>query len=625
MSPSGVSTPDVVDLRAEGARPIEAFGEDPTDPGTDRGPAPAPGEGTLTYERHYGLREKPFSLSTDPRFLYRSGSRGPVLHDLAAAIRRREGLIVLTGDIGLGKTTLCRAVLSQLDRKTFATFVPDPFVTREDLLKTMLIDFGAMSVEDLVKGRLKGATRPDLSYPLYEFLQSLEPLDAFAVLVLDEVQNLSLPLLEEIRILSDLEHAGRKLLQVVLVGQPEFDEHLKLPRMRQIKQRVSVHCELGPLARDEVAGYVTHRLRVAGAAQEHVRLTDEALDLVRAASGGVPRVINLICDRALAQGHMARTARIGADLVLAGLAGLRIPIPVLEPVPAAPAQTPIAPAPAQAAPLETPVAPVQAPVAQVPVAELAPVVTVVPLPPKAVTIQEPAGESKGLFEAKGGGNGYAAPAQDLSSLLDLPAVDLKVTFEEGPQRRPTRTPPVPAAFVTRGKVWSGTRGLRPVAAGALAVIGLTTGVSLVGYWFWIRPLWGAPVDLPSVSRPAVVQTTVGPQASRPSSSASPATAVTDPVEPRTASAQAPPPSGTPAPVERWVIQAGVFSTPERAATVVEQLIALGYPAFEQKFTRGTLRVAFAGPFNTKQEADAALAALRRQPGFEDVMLSPRTR
>ena len=628
MSPSGVSTPDVVDLRAEGGRPIEAFGEDPSDPGVDRAPAPVPGEGALTYERHYGLREKPFSLSTDPRFLYRSGSRSPVLHDLAAAIRRREGLIVLTGDIGLGKTTLCRAVLSQLDRKTFATFVPDPFLTREDLLKTMLIDFGAMSVDDLVKGRLKGATRPDLSYPLYEFLQSLEPLDAFAVLVLDEVQNLSLPLLEEIRILSDLENGGRKLLQVVLIGQPEFDDHLKLPRMRQIKQRVSVHCELGPLARDEVAGYVTHRLRVAGAAQDQVRLTDEALDLVRAASGGVPRVINLICDRALAQGHMARTSRIGPDLVLAGLAALRMPIPVLEPVVAAPAQTPVAPAAAQVAPVQAPVVPMQAPISQVPVPELAPVVTVIPLPPKAVTeIQEPTGESKGLFEAKGGGRGYAAPAQDLTSLLDLPAVDLKVTFEEGP-RRPARIPPVPAAFVTRGKVWSAARGLRPLAAGALAVIGLTTGVSLVGYWLWIRPLWGTPVDLPSVSKPPVVQATVGPQTPPPSSTARPSPPTADPVEPRAASvqaaAQAPTVSGTSVAAERWVIQTGVFSTAERAATVVEQLTALGYPAFEreQRFARGTFRVAFAGPFDTKQKADAAVAELRRQPDFGDAMVRP---
>jgi cell division septation protein DedD len=245
-------------------------------------------------------------------------------------------------------------------------------------------------------------------------------------------------------------------------------------------------------------------------------------------------------------------------------------------------------------------------------------------------VQEPAGESKGLFEAKGGGRGYPAPAQDLSSLLDLPAVDLHVTFEEGPQRRPTRTPPAPAASVKRGKVWSRTHRLRPLAAGALAVIGLTTGVSLVGYWLWIRPLWGAPVDLPSVSTPPVVQTTVGAQTSRPSSPASPATPsaaapVIDPVEPRTASAQAPPLSGTPVTVERWVIQAGVFSSVRRAATVVERLTALGYPAFEREHTfvaRGTFRVAFAGPFSRRQEADAALAALRREPEFADAHVRP---
>ena len=328
MSASFVSTPDVLDLRDEGPRAIEAFDEEPDAVDAPAPQAPgSPEPATLTYERYYGLREKAFSLSTDPRFLYRSGVHSPVLHDLAAAIRRREGLIILTGDIGLGKTTLCRAVLSQLDRKTFATFVPDPFVTREDLLKTMLVDFGVMSVEDLVKGRLKGASRPDLSYPLYEFLQALAPLEAFAVLVIDEVQNLSLPLLEEIRILSDLEAAGRKLLQVVLVGQPEFDEHLKLPRMRQIKQRVTVHCELEPLARDGVAGYVTHRLQVAGTTPDQVRLTDEALDLVHAASGGVPRVINLLCDRALTHGHFSRTSRIGPDLVRAALTDLRLPPP----------------------------------------------------------------------------------------------------------------------------------------------------------------------------------------------------------------------------------------------------------------------------------------------------------
>ena len=198
------STPDVVDLRAESPRPMDGFDDEPEAAATLRH-AEAAESATLTYEPYYGMARSRSACPPTRGSSIAAPCTRPVLHDLAAAIRRREGLIVLTGDIGTGKTTLCRAVLSQLDRKTFATFVPDPFVTREDLLKTMLIDFGVMSVEDLVKGRLKGASRPDLSYPLYEFLQSLEPLDAFAVLVIDEVQNLSLPLLEEIRILSDLE------------------------------------------------------------------------------------------------------------------------------------------------------------------------------------------------------------------------------------------------------------------------------------------------------------------------------------------------------------------------------------------------------------------------------------
>jgi general secretion pathway protein A len=160
---------------------------------------------SLTYEPFYGLREKPFSLSADPRFLYKSPAHAPAFDALLMGIRRREGLIVLTGEIGTGKTTLCRSVLQHLDRRTFAAFVPDPFVSREDLLKTLLVDFGVISISDLTRGRFNGASRSELSYPLYEFLDSLMPLQAFAVLVIDETQNLSLPLLEEIRILSELE------------------------------------------------------------------------------------------------------------------------------------------------------------------------------------------------------------------------------------------------------------------------------------------------------------------------------------------------------------------------------------------------------------------------------------
>ncbi len=200
---------------------------------------PPGSDSTFIYEQFYGLREKPFSLSSDPRFLYKSPAHKAAFNNLLTAIRRREGLIVLTGDIGTGKTTLCRAVLENLDRKTFTAFVPDPFVSREDLLKMLLIDFGVMSVDDLRSGRLKDVSRPDLSYPLYDFLKSLQPLNAVAVMIIDEAQNVPPPLLEEIRILSDLEDR-EKLLQVVLVGQLELRAHLKLPEMRQVDQRVSV-------------------------------------------------------------------------------------------------------------------------------------------------------------------------------------------------------------------------------------------------------------------------------------------------------------------------------------------------------------------------------------------------
>lgn len=269
---------------------------------------------SLTYEPDYGLHEKPFSLSSDPRFLYKSPAHASAFERLHAGIRRREGLIVLTGDIGTGKTTLCRAVLEKLDRRTFSTFVPDPFVSREDFLKTLLVDFGVMSTADLRGGRLAGASRAELTYPLYEFLDALVPLQAFAVLVIDEAQHLSLPLLEEIRILSELERR-EKLLQVVLVGQPELRSNLKLPQMRQVDQRVSVQCELRPLDLDEVRRYIDHRLDVASSRERCVEFVESSIQVIAEASGGVPRVINRICDRALHHGWEKGANHIDADLV----------------------------------------------------------------------------------------------------------------------------------------------------------------------------------------------------------------------------------------------------------------------------------------------------------------------
>ena len=307
---------------------------------------------SFIYESFYGLREKPFSLSTDPRFLYKSAAHAGTFEDLLLAIRRREGLIVLTGDIGTGKTTLCKAVLEQLDRKTFTTFVPDPFVTREALLKMLLLDFGVMSIDDLKSGRMTGASHPDLSYPLYDFLKSLVPLQAFAVLIIDEAQNLSSALLEEIRILSDLESPD-KLLQVVLVGQLELRAKLKQPEMRQLDQRVSARCSLEPLSREGVAGYISHRLSVAGGADDRVHFSPDAIDAVFRVAGGTPRVVNLICDRALYRGHLARKSVIDLGMVTQAIEDLGVG--TLTPLPASLAAPTIAPiAPSVAPPDPTP-------------------------------------------------------------------------------------------------------------------------------------------------------------------------------------------------------------------------------------------------------------------------------
>jgi general secretion pathway protein A len=288
---------------------------------------------SLTYEPFYGLREKPFSLSADPRFLFKSPAHGTAFDEIHAGIRRREGLIVLTGEIGTGKTTLCRAVLQRLDRRTFSAFVADPFVSREDLLKALLVGFGVTSMGDLARGRFHNASRSDLSYPLYEFLDSLVPLRAFAVVVIDEAQNLALPLLEEIRVLSELERR-EKLLQVVLVGQPELRLKLKLSALRQLEQRVSVRAELTALDAAGVAGYVRHRLAVAAAGTSRVEFTPAALEAVHAASSGVPRLINRTCDRALHQAFATRAMKVDVDCVRAALddRGVRVPITAPRPV-----------------------------------------------------------------------------------------------------------------------------------------------------------------------------------------------------------------------------------------------------------------------------------------------------
>jgi len=275
------------------------------------------------YEHYYGFAEKPFSLTPDPKYLYRSQSHASAFDLLQYAVRRREGFAVITGDIGTGKTTLCRALLEQIDRATFTALVLNPFLTEEDLLKRILQDFGVLSREEAKSPAMASISKQELVETLYDFLLSLVPLKASAVLIIDEAQNLPLQVLEQIRILSNLETDKEKLLQIILVGQLNLHGLLRSPDLRQLDQRVSIRYELAPLDRDSVAAYITHRLTIAGGGQS-VAFAPDAVDEVHRVSHGIPRLINLVCDRALLGGYSQRTSRVTAELVRHAAEGLEL-------------------------------------------------------------------------------------------------------------------------------------------------------------------------------------------------------------------------------------------------------------------------------------------------------------
>jgi type II secretory pathway predicted ATPase ExeA len=275
------------------------------------------------YERYYGLSEKPFSLTPDPKYLYRSEAHANAFDLLQYAINRREGFVVVTGDIGTGKTTLCRALLEQIDRTTFTALVLNPFLTEEDLLKRILQDFGVISRDDVKAGRLSRVTKQELIDTLYDFLLGLIPIKASAVLIIDEAQNLPLSVLEQIRILSNLETDKEKLLQIILVGQLNLQTLLRSPELRQLDQRVSIRYELRPLDQETVAAYVAHRLTIAGGSAA-VAFTTKALQKVHQLSGGIPRLINLICDRALLAGFAQQTNRITPEMVTSAAQSLDV-------------------------------------------------------------------------------------------------------------------------------------------------------------------------------------------------------------------------------------------------------------------------------------------------------------
>ncbi len=252
------------------------------------------------YEEFYRFGQPPFTLAPDPRFLYRSESHDEAINRLLQSIRRKEGFILLTGDIGTGKTTVCRTLLQQLDVNTFTSLILNPFLSVEELLREILLDFGVVSREAVRSGRLSRASKHELITTLQEFLMSLMAIRGSGVLIIDEAQHLTPEVLEQIRVISNLETNDSKLLQIVLVGQLNL----------------------------LVEAYIAHRLWVAKGA-DAVRFDSDAVTTVHAISAGVPRVINLLCDRALMVGADMRVNVITSAIVEQGAINLGITSPAV--------------------------------------------------------------------------------------------------------------------------------------------------------------------------------------------------------------------------------------------------------------------------------------------------------
>lgn len=279
----------------------------------------------VTYETFYGLNEKPFSLSTDPKFLYHSAAHDQAAKELLNAIHRKDGIVLVTGEFGVGKTTLCRVVMQELDRRTLTSLLLEPIDSVEDLFKTVLVDFGVASKADLARVPV---LRAELTATLRSFIASLGALQANAVIIIDEAQNLPVDVLQEIPGLAGAGGESR-LLQVVLAGQPTLTNLLKRPELRLLDEDVAVRSKLGRLARDDIGGYVMHRLSVAGHTSR-VDFDESALSRIHDLSGGVPRVVNLLCDRALSRGHEVSASVVNDRLIDAAAEDLDLAMPANE-------------------------------------------------------------------------------------------------------------------------------------------------------------------------------------------------------------------------------------------------------------------------------------------------------
>jgi general secretion pathway protein A len=259
------------------------------------------------YTAFYGLREKPFALSPDPRFLYLAGSHREALAHLLYGIEQGEGFIAITGEVGTGKTTLCRTLLERLEGHTELAFLFNPSRSALELMQSICAELGLPA---------EGLARRALMAQLNDYLLEQRRRGRRVLLIIDEAQTLSETTLEQVRLLSNLETSREKLIQILLLGQPELDRKLDQRSLRQLRQRISVRWKLEPLGPHETRAYVRHRLSVA-AGQPKDLFSDAALREIHRRTGGIPRLVNQLCDRALLAGYAARAAQIGPALVRA--------------------------------------------------------------------------------------------------------------------------------------------------------------------------------------------------------------------------------------------------------------------------------------------------------------------
>ena len=522
------------------------------------------------YESFFGLNEAPFSLAPDPRFLFGSASHSAALAQIVYALERREPLVVITGEIGTGKTLLCRTMLQRLRRKTLLSVINDPLLERDDLLKQLLEDFGVISKD---RSKLTETSRHELIETLQAFLRSLAPIQAHAVIIIDEAQHLRPDVLEEIRLLSNIDDDRGTLLQIILVGQTDLEPLLSRPELRQLQQRVSRRFRLEPLNRDEVEQYIKHRLALArddkapsqapGAPElaqalaewagtsESVEFTPDAIQAVSQLSGGLPRVINLLCDRALEAAYASRLRVVEPPLIHAAAAALGIG--------------------EHAAP------------------------AIVPATVRAAAPSTQAGPDGSFWPS--------TRSQSLGLAATVPTADEAVAVPFSTLIGPA-TPPRSTRYLEVGvalalaavAVWFGLRAMRPPAA--KAPVSAAAPASSPTLTFSPRP----------EPEPVPVQ---------PSEPKAAATSGTPTLPTRTAPQPTPPRPTTPAPPaaaatpsgERFDIVVASFRTNAPASSVADKVAALGLP-MRRRVSDGWQQVV-SGPFKSRADAEDAQERLRR--------------